>query len=460
MNIWNSKSLANVLKSEVLKNQVISTISINSKKIGENCLFIPIKGERFNGHDFIGEAFRNGASLSLVEEKFISRLELSSELKKKLLIVDNTLYSMKILAKEARERANKLKMIGITGSSGKTTLKNWTSEILKQYFLTHKTIGNYNNQIGLTLSLSMMPKNTEIGVFELGMNQKDEINELTKIIKPNISIITNVAPAHIENFNSEIEIAEEKSCIFSGHKKGIAIIPSESKYFEMLKIKAEKNFHKVYTFGIGKNSDFQFLGLKKEKSTIRFKILGENFTVKNLYLANHFYLNISIIIGIAKLLKINLNNLKKQLQNLSPVQGRGSIHFVNYKKRKFTLIDDSYNSNPLSLEVSIKNLKTFYNYNRKICVIGDMLELGKQSTKFHLDVIKILYSEKIDIVYTIGKFSKVIFSNMQKKIICEHFNNLKSLENAIFSVIQTNDVILFKGSNSIGLSKICKKLMD
>tara|TARA_B100000989_G_C19522168_1_gene464761 strand:- start:894 stop:2288 length:1395 start_codon:yes stop_codon:yes gene_type:complete len=462
MIIWNSKILAKVLKSETSKSQIINNISINSKIIKKNCLFIPIKGKRFDGHDYIQEAFNNGAKLSLVQKKSLSSVKLPSSLKKKLIIVEDTIISMETIAREARNRAKKAVIIGITGSSGKTTLKNWTGEILEKFFTIHKTIGNFNNQIGLTLSLSMMAESSKFGIFELGMNQKGEIRKLTKIVKPDISIITNIAPAHIANFNSEIEIAEEKSCIFCENAEGIVILPRDSKYFKLLKMKAKKKSHKIYTFGTSKKSDFQFLGLvkKKEYSLVKFKILNEDFFIKNINLAEHLYLNICIIIGMAKILKINLSKLKEYLPLLSPIHGRGSIHKIIYKAKKITLIDDSYNSNPLSLEFSIKNLQTFNNYNRKICVIGDMLELGEQSSKFHLNVVKILCSERVDIVYTIGNFSKIISKNMPEKVICEHFENLKSLEKEIFSKIQNNDLILIKGSNSLGLSKICKNLME
>ena len=163
MIIWNSKILAKVLKSETSKSQIINNISINSKIIKKNCLFIPIKGKRFDGHDYIQEAFNNGAKLSLVQKKSLSSVKLPSSLKKKLIIVEDTIISMETIAREARNRAKKAVIIGITGSSGKTTLKNWTGEILEKFFTIHKTIGNFNNQIGLTLSLSMMAESSKFG---------------------------------------------------------------------------------------------------------------------------------------------------------------------------------------------------------------------------------------------------------------------------------------------------------
>ena len=255
--IWKSTELEVVLKKKFEFEFDINDIIIDSRKIKKKSLFVPIKGPNFDGHDFILDVLKDKTVFSFIEKSYFKTKNFSNEYKKRLIVVNDSLKTLIQLAKYSRERAKEIIIICVTGSSGKTTVKNWLNDVLKRKVKTYSSFGNFNNHIGMPLSLSKMPKETKVGIFELGMNKPGEIKKLSKIIKPNISIITNVGFAHIGNFKNKEMIAREKSSIFSSSQNGTAIIPSNTDFFSILKKNAKKTSRKIYTFGEKKKLKFQ-----------------------------------------------------------------------------------------------------------------------------------------------------------------------------------------------------------
>ena len=465
MILLNSKEIEKALNIKIAVNFSIENISINSREHLKNNLFIPIKGNNFDGHDFILDAFKNGSTASLVEKKFLSKSNIG-QIKDKIIIpVENSLESLQKLAEYSRNRIRKLNVICITGSSGKTTVKNWLSNILGNYYEIHSTVGNFNNLIGLPLSLSRMKSKTNLCILELGMNQKGEIKKLSCLAKPNISLITNIGPAHIGNFHNQKEIAIEKSNIFYGQTGGISLIPRDSLYYDLILKSAKQSKSKIYTFGYHKKSDFRILSStfddKKNRKLLKLKLMEKEVSFHNNFSGRIWEINFLIVFMVSKLIGINSEDILKKLKNLKPAEGRGSIHNLIFDNKKITLIDDSYNSNPLSLKNSIQSFISSPNTKgRKVCVIGDMLELGKNSFKYHHKIADILIKSNIGYVYTVGKESKIINKKLKNKVPVTHFENVDLLIKQIYKIFINYDLILIKGSNSIGLNKIFEKIKN
>lgn len=457
MSLWTLEEIYNALdiKTNISENYIFSGVSIDTRTLKEGDLFIPIKGPRFDGHNFIEKAFKKGALASfseLIDEK--------SKKEKLIISVSSTLKALEKLAKFSRKRNKKLIKICITGSSGKTTLKDWISKTFKEHKKIHNTEGNLNNKIGLPLTLANMPRNTELCVLEIGMNSPGEIKKLTEIARPNIAIITNIGVAHSANFLSDSGIASEKSDIFNYlNKSSIAIFPRETKYFDLIKQKALKKTKKIFIFG---NEGICNIKVeKKMEFEWHFNVSGEQTVLVNNFPFTNWSKNVAIILCLSKILNISLTKITPLLKKLRPTKGRGKISNVKINTKNLTIIDESYNSNPESLNAAIQNLSYFRSSNsRVICIIGDMLELGDKSNSYHLEVVNTLLRIKPNLIITVGQFSKIIFDNLPENFLKFHYYDYKNVFNKLLRIIRNKDVIMLKGSNSVKLHMITKQLLD
>ena len=293
-------------------------------------------------------------------------------------------------------------------------------------------------------------------------SKKGEIKKLSNICKPDIGIITKISNAHIGNFNCLKDIALEKSEIFFGMSKlGIAVINKNDPYhFLLQQIIKNLGIKNVITFGFSKKCDIRLINFKyKNKNSCKVfsEVLGKkvNFHLNNL--GDHWIENSLAIISVIVALNKNVDSYIKRISKFVAFKGRGEILNIQYKKKKITLIDDSYNSSPESLKASIIFLNRLGNKKRKICVLGDMFELGMFSKQFHLQIKKILKDNKISNVYTIGKEMKNLFNTLPRSLECKHAENLEELYLNLKKNIKNNDIILFKASRAIQLDKIIKK---
>ena len=452
-----SKNLKlNIIKEQSnnnsLKNLSIKNISIDTKTLKKNDVFFAIKGKKLNGNNFVSEAFKKGASLAVVN-KFSVKNSYSKQIK-----VKNTLNFLTKCSKIYRKNLL-TKIIAITGSCGKTTLKEMLGSSLNKISKTTYSPKSFNNKYGVPLSILNIKQSDKFGVLEVGMDKKGEIDYLTKIIKPDLGIITNISYAHSKNFSNIKGIANAKAEIISNIKpSGTIILNGDDDFFYYhKKIGLNKNLS-VLSFGI--NNQFLSTKLikvkkKKNKFHLLIKVGNSNYVF---YSNNNNKSNIYNIL--ATLTVINLFcDLKKINRNIflnfkSP-EGRGDFSKIKIDKKNFNLVDETYNSNPLSLKTAIENFdKIAVNKSNKYLILGDMLELGKHSIKQHKLISRNINKSNINKVYVYGKFIKETFKGLKKNKKAKILDKKSEIIDLIKQDLNNNDYLMIKGSNATGLHKI------
>ena len=453
-------SLSNFLARKTFNNNQeyinYNGVSINSKTTKKNNLFFAIRGKNTDGHKFVNEAIKKGAVRAVINK---SNRNLFS---KKIIKVDNTFSSLNNLAKVTRENTN-AKVIGITGSVGKTTLKNLLSFSLSNYGKVYSSPFSYNNKFGVPLSVSNLKKGSEYGVFEIGMDKKGEINSLSKIVKPELAAITNISEAHLKNFKSIKDIAKAKSEIIDNiSANGSLILDKDERFFNYFYNKAKKKGIKVTSFSKKIKADIFLLNIKNYKNYYKLKIQIKNkffyFDIK--YLTNSFLKNILSCITILFILKLDLEKMKKKFKNFKIPEGRGDIKKVKKFNKKFVFIDESYNANPLSMTSAINNISNYKKNNnlKKLVFLGDMLELGNSSERLHKQLSFLINRSDIDKVFVYGKYIKQTFNLLSENKKGKIFVNLEQAYNYFRKIINNNDLLMVKGSNATGLNKFSKKI--
>ncbi len=451
LNIIKEESKANISNQLVVKN-----ISINSKKIEKNDIFFAIRGTKVDGNKFVSEALKKKSCLAIVN-KVNKKYPSIKQVK-----VKNTLNFLTRCSSIFRENIN-AKIISITGSCGKTTLKEMIGHVLKTISKTTCSPKSFNNKYGVPISLFNLGQNDKFGVFEVGMDKKGEIDNLTKIIKPDLGIITNISYAHSKNFNKISQIADAKAEIMNNIKKdGIILLNMDDSFYGYHKNLAFRKKLKVISFGIkNKSSMTKLVKIKKigKKYELFINVDGLNISFySNNDNLSHLY-NVLATLASINLL-IDIKKLRKDVfLNFKIPNGRGDISKVKLKGKQIFLVDETYNSNPLSLKSAIENYDKIETKNsKKYLLLGDMLELGNHSIKQHKLISKIVNKTKINQVYVIGKFIKQTFKGLKPNKKAEILNNKFGIINLINNDLNNNDYLMIKGSNSTGLHKITANL--
>jgi hypothetical protein len=444
--LYSGEEINAVFNTHIDNKLFFNKVSIDSREISNKDIFFAIKGEKDDGHKYVKNVLKNINNLAIVSKGINN---------KKLIKIKNTLEGLRDLAAYARQRTD-AKIIAITGSCGKTSLKNLLNISLEKFGKTHCSPKSYNNHFGVPYSLANLSSDKKYGIFEIGMSAKGEIDNLVSLVKPHIAIITNIGPAHLENFNNIMGICKAKSEIMNSiYQNGVIILNKDDKYFNTLVKIANKKKIKVLTFGFLK-SDVQ---IKKKSKKVFFKIHNKifNFKIRNF---NKSYLyNIAATLCVHYYLNNNISFLKNIFNNFKIPEGRGNEKYIKIKNKKILLINDSYNSNPSSLNEAIHNfsLRKKKNNQRKILVMGDMLELGIKSKYYHDQAAKILNKTNIDKVHCVGSMMRYAHQrlNLMKRGLL--FRNIRSFKENIFNILENNDILLVKSSNRIGLFNFFNK---
>jgi UDP-N-acetylmuramoyl-tripeptide--D-alanyl-D-alanine ligase len=420
-------------------------IEIDSRNISNREIFFAIKGSRDDGHKYVDQVLKKN-NLAIVSK--------GKKIEKKIK-VKSTLEALRKLAAYARQRTS-ANIIAVTGSNGKTSLKNLLNATLKKFGKTHCSPKSFNNQFGTPYSLANLNIDPRYGIFELGMSRKGEINNLVNLVRPHVAIITNIGPAHLENFRNILGICNAKAEIMNGiYQRGAIILNRDDKFFYHLKKIADKKKIKVITFGYLK-SDVQII---KKSSAVIFKIKNRifNFEIKNS--SKSYSYNVAATLCVHIYLNNKISHLKNSFNDYKLTEGRGNERKIIIKGKKINLINDSYNSNPSSLNEAITNfsLRKKMNNYRKIMIMGDMLELGKKSKYYHERAGEKLNKTDIDKIHCVGSHVKNTYKKLnfdKRGILVKNINFLK--ENFI-NLLENNDTLLVKSSNRIGLFNFLKK---
>ena len=438
---------ANLEGAPGILRSFISGIAIDSRSIKNGDLFVAIPGEKFDGHDFVISAFNNGAVAAIVNKSYqVSNLPDTAA----LFHVDDTVFALGELAKNHREKMNGL-IIAITGSNGKTTVKNLIFHVLMGYANSIKSKGNFNNFYGLPLSLFEMNQDHQYGVFELGMSAEGEIRRLSEIASPSVAVVTNVGPAHMEFFDTIGDIAKAKLEIVENIKSdGSLIIKGDDE--NLINVLGEYK-NNMITFGYTEDSGIYPVDLEFDENQLS-SFTVDNVVFKSPLAGKHNVYNLLATIAVSKTIGIDLELVSERLANYVPEGMRSEV----IEKNGIKVILDCYNANPVSTKFALDTLANMKADGRRIAVIGDMLELGEKSSEYHREIGTYASELQIDSLFSYGQLSQTITEQFGDN--GKHFDDKASLLNKLTNFVREGDIILFKGSRGMALEDVAYKLME
>jgi UDP-N-acetylmuramoyl-tripeptide--D-alanyl-D-alanine ligase len=428
----------------------ITGVSIDTRMIEKGDLFVALTGDQRDGHDFVKMAFEKGAAAALVKNDKASSLSISGP----LIPVDDTLAALVHLGAASRARLTPdARVVAVTGSVGKTGTKEALRFVLSQQGKTHASVASYNNHFGVPLTLARMDQATKFGIFEIGMNHAGEIEPLTRQVKPHVALITTVEAVHIENFPNVEAIADEKSAIFLGLEEGgTAIINRDNPHYERMWTHASRSkAGRLLSFGENPFADIRLASLKMDAdgSDITAEINGLPLVYRLGSPGKHLALNSLGILAVCLALGADLQAASQALSDVKPPQGRGAKLSWGDGDRRITLIDESYNANPTSMRAAFALLSSTEvgPKGRRIALVGDMLELGKDAEMLHADLAFSIEDLGIDLVYASGPLMRHLFDALPRAKQGAWFKNSEELAQSLDHIIRGGDALMVKGSN-------------
>ncbi len=425
---------------------VLDGVEIDSRAVGEGDIFIAIKGDNQDGHIYVTKAFEAGAGVAIVSQT-------NNEMRAAgaLLVVENTLTAMEQMGVASRARSS-AKIIGVTGSVGKTTTKDALGVALAACGKTHVSVASFNNHWGVPLTLARMPRDSEFAVFEIGMNHAGEISQLVAMVRPHVAIVTAVTESHLGHFSSVKDIAHAKAEIFEGVEAGgVAIINQDSEFFELLKDKAEQaGINQIIGFGKTAAADVRVvkMALHNTCSCVSANVLGEDVTFKLGSPGEHVVINTLAVLAAIKLVDADLALAVLALAKLTPPKGRGVRVQLQARDGDFLVIDESYNANPASMRAALALLARAEpkKGGRRIAVLGDMLELGDDAEVLHRDLCGAIDEAGVDKVYACGVLMESLWQQLPPFRQTLWKPTSGELEKQLLADIRAGDVIMIKGS--------------
>lgn len=438
------------MTGNIREEMTIEQVTIDSRETTKNSLFIPIEGDRFNGHDFLEQAIENGAIATLWNENKTLPDFVPENFP--VFFVSNTTNALQQLAADYRKQVNP-QVIGITGSNGKTTTKDILASILQTTYETHATKGNLNNDIGLPLTILSMPQTTEMLVVEMGMNDFNEIDRLTNIAQPDYAIITNIGESHIEHLGSREGIAKAKLEIANGlNQEGLLIIDGDESLLKNITHLHEN----VIKCGFGNHNKNIVSSVNLVEDGTTFEL--NNNTYKIPLYGKHHALNATFAIVISEVLGVSVSHIKQGLASVNQTAMRFQLLKSAYGA---TLVNDAYNASPTSMIGAINVIKQFAQYDEKVVVLGDILELGDHSEQLHLSVAEAI-GKPITKLYTYGNNAKLITQYVKENeqlIKSKHFSTKDELITYLKDSLHEDTIVLFKASRGMAFESIIKDLM-
>lgn len=432
-------------------------VAFDSREIGTGDLFFALKGAETDGHRFVDTAFANGAAGAIVSEPIAHPH----------ILVPDTMQALEALGHASRARTS-AKIIGVTGSAGKTGTKEAIYASLDRCSRgrAHRSVKSYNNHVGVPLSLARMPSDAEFGVFEMGMNHAGEMRELSKIVRPQIAIITTIAPAHIEFFKDESGIADAKAEIFEGLTEGgTAILPADNVHYPRLRAAAEKYAGRILTFGFSPDADVRVLSHIASPcggTFITAQVCDALLSFTLSQPGEHWVANSMAVLAAVYAADGDLAAAGLAMAEMGGLAGRGARHIIAIDDGEGALIDESYNANPASMAATLAQLGRATGSGRRIAVLGAMKELGAKSAEFHAALAQPLADAKVDFAILVGEemnyLAQQLMAGVEGPAEFAHCANAQEALDLLQNYICASDTILVKGSNSMGLSAIVSAL--
>lgn len=450
------KDLFELPTAEILNPDVFEPaeyVSTDSRNIKAGALFVALKGEKFDGHDFVREAVKRGANAVVIENSCTDRFD---DIDITIVTVDDSTKAYGRIAAIWRKKL-KAKIISITGSNGKTSTKEMLAVILSEKFNVVKSVANNNNHIGVPLSILDANEKCDILILEQGTNHFGEIEYSAKISNPDYAVLTNIGDSHLEFFINREGVYKEKSALLdvTAHNKGFCFLNNDD---PIIKKNAKKYKNKI-TFGFTGKPDVkgEILGYTSDgKAILSAAYKNKDVTVELPVYGSSNAKNFLAVCAVAFKLGLTDEEILKGANKLQDTKGR--LHVTRFEN--FMLIDDAYNSNPTSVEAAVEVLENISRYNKKVLILGDMLELGKKTEKLHKGLSKIIPNKKFYTVLTIGSLMINLHNGLKKNILKKHFDTRTELISFLKSYDFNDSAVVVKGSRDMNMKEFVKIIAD
>jgi UDP-N-acetylmuramoyl-tripeptide--D-alanyl-D-alanine ligase len=450
--LWTSADIARATGGAEGGGFSATGVSIDTRTLEPGDLFVALAGVR-DGHEFVAQAMAKGAAGALV----------SQDVDAPFVKVGDTLAALETLGVAARDRASKARRGAVTGSVGKTSVTQAIMAGLTLAGRAHSSVKSYNNHIGVPLTLARMPVATERAVFEIGMNHADEIRPLTRFVRPHAVVVTTVGPVHTENFpDGEQGVARAKAEVFAGLEPGgVAVLNADNVWFDLLKAEAEKAGARVLSFGTGEPCDARLIDFQVPggHAIVQARLHGKAMDFPILQTGLHWGLNSMAVLLMLEALDVDLDKSLAALGSFEPLAGRGAESVVAVKGGAFTLIDESYNANPISMASAIKTLGARATSSRRIVALTDMLELGPEAQAFHAGLAEPLEAAAIDLVFCAGPLMKSLWDALPPTRRGGYAESAAALAPQLAQAVEAGDVVMVKGSNGSKAGLVAQALL-
>lgn len=443
--LWTSAEIAAATGGVEVGAFEATGLSIDTRSLQPGDLFVPLIDTR-DGHDFIDVAMKAGAAGTLTEKDGFS-----SAVK-----VADTMVALQALGQAGRNRSN-AKRIAVTGSVGKTSVKDALAVMLATYGSTHKSQRSFNNHLGVPITLATLPPSADFAIFETGMNHAGELTDLSKQVAPHIALITTVAGAHQANFESIEAIADAKAEIRHGlASDGVLILNADNDYTPRIRAQAEGI--RLVTFGHAEGADITIVASNHHATggNVRLRVNGQQIDVTLGVAGRHWDHNAAACIAVAYALGLDLRQAARALRAVTASDGRGDVRKVQIAGKRVTLIDESYNANPTSMRAAIAAASLLS--GRKIAILGDMYELGPDELEQHAALAGPLEEAGFARVLMIGECMRALRGALPQSVRAVQADTIDMIEAALDDEMQEGDILLIKGSNATGLGRLAKRL--
>jgi UDP-N-acetylmuramoyl-tripeptide--D-alanyl-D-alanine ligase len=450
--LWTSDEIAAATGGTASVRFDVTGVTFDSREVGPGDLFVAMPGTAHDGHKFVDAAFAAGAAGAIV----------SQPVNGPHVLVDDTFAALQALGRASRERVSAT-VIGVTGSVGKTSTKEALYAALDRNRpgKVHRSVKSYNNHTGVPLSLARMPRDAEYAVLEMGMNNAGEIRALTAQVRPHVTLITAIAPAHIENLGSEEAIADAKAEILEGlEPDGIAIIPNDTPHRDRLVKAARRYADRIITFGSGDADVHAMHAVTAEGggSLISAVLLERELTFTISQRGEHWVSNALAVLAAIEAVGLDVGVAGLALADLGGIKGRGERHMIEFDGGELLLIDESYNANPASMAATLKSLGAEKDVNRRIAVLGPMRELGEHGPALHAGLAPAVRDAHVDRLILIGDEMAPLAGALHGDVEITRADSVEDATDALLRLVRPGDAILVKASNSVGLAKLVARV--